>query len=209
MTSRPDHRNFFLRQIPHGHESLMLMCFGGFVISISINYPGFMSPDSFDQLIEARNGVYSDWHPPFIALIWHFTDRIIEGSFGMLLLLTGLIWMGSFLVTLYWFNKEQFTLLSLSPALIIFFPPVFSISGVIWKDIFMWAFLMLAIGTAGSLEPISPPRQWRTYVKLAIIASLLLMAMLARHNAGFAAVPIMILSIVRSIGRRPYRIRCS
>jgi len=208
MTSTSESKFLLVREIPHGLAILVLICLGGFFISLLINYPGFMSPDSSDQLIEARNGVYSDWHPPFIAFLWHFTDRIIEGSFGMLLLLTALIWLGTFLVTLYWFNKERFTLLSLFPALIVFYPPLFGISGTIWKDNFMWAFLMMAIGAAGSLEPVSSTRRWVSYVKLAIIASLLLMAMLARHNAVFAAVPIMILSIARFLGKHPplYRI---
>lgn len=183
----------------------------GFLLSILINFPGFMSWDSLDQLIEARNGAYSDTFPPFMALLWHFTDRIIQGPLGMLLLITALIWLGTFLVTLYLFNKEQFTPLSLLPAFIVFYPPLFGISGAIWKDNLMWGFLILAIGTAGSLEPVSPARRPRTYVKLAIIASLLLMAMLSRHNAGFAAVPIMMLSIARSIRQHPrgYRIAVS
>jgi hypothetical protein len=159
-----------------------------------------MSWDSVDQLIEARNGVYSDWHPPFMALLWHFTDRIIQGPLGMLLLITGLIWLGTFLVTLNWFNDDRkFTVLSLVPALTVFYPPLFGISGAIWKDNLMWAFLIVTIGIAGALEPVTPTRRWRTYANLAIIASLLLMAMLVRHNAGFAAVPIMTLAILRSI----------
>jgi hypothetical protein len=170
-----------------------------------------MSWDSADQLIEARNGLYSDTSPPFMALLWHFTDRIFHGPLGMLLLMSTLIWLGTFLVTLYWFNKDQFTPLSLLPALIVFYPPLFGISGAIWKDNLMWGFLTLAIGTAGSLGRVSPRLRWWTYVKLAIIASLLLMAMLTRHNAGFAAVPIMVLSIVRLIGNPPriYRIAIS
>jgi hypothetical protein len=191
---------FLTRAIPHGQTILVLICVGGFGVSLLINYPGFMSSDSYVQLFEARHGVYSDWFPPFMAFLWHFTDRIIAGPFGMLVLITALIWLGTFLVTSYWFNKEGFTLLSLFPALIVFYPPLFGISGAIWHDNLMWALLMLALGTVGSLEPVSRTRRSWAYLKLGIIASLLLMAMLTRHNAGFAAVPIMILSIVRFAG---------
>lgn len=201
MISRSWSRVFLARAIPHGQKILVLICVGGFGISLLINYPGFMVSDSYVQLFQARHGVYSDWYPPFMAFLWHFTDRIIVGPFGMLVLITGLIWLGTFLVTLYWFNKERFTFLSLFPALIVFYPPLFGISGAIWHDTLMWAFLMLALGTVGSLEPVSRTRRSWAYLKLGIIASLLLMAMLTRHNAGFAAVPIMILSIVRFAGK--------
>jgi hypothetical protein len=192
---------FLTRAIPHGQTILVLICVGGFGVSLLINYPGFMSTDSYVQLFQARKGVYSNDFPPFMAFLWHLTDRIVAGPFGMLVLITALIWLGTFLVTLYWFNKERFTLLSLFPALIIFYPPLFGISGVIWHDNLMWAFLMLALGTVGSLEPVSRRRRRWACLKLGIIASLLLMAMLTRHNAGFAAVPIMILSIVRFVGK--------
>jgi hypothetical protein len=202
---------FLVRKIPYGRVILVAFCLAGFGISLFINFPGFMSWDSADQLVEARQGVYSDWHPPFMAVLWHFTDKIIHGPFGMLLIITALIWLGTLLVTLYWFNKYRSTPLSLLPAFIIFFPPVFSILGAIWKDNLMLGLLIIAIGTAGSIEPVSPTRRSRTYVKLGIVAILLLMAMLARHNAGFAAAPIMMLSIARSIGKRPrlYRVAVS
>jgi hypothetical protein len=56
-------------------------------------------------------------------------------------------------IAVYWFSGKKFTLFSFVPIFIVFFPPVFGISGIIWKDLFMWAFLMLAIGVAGSLGP--------------------------------------------------------
>ena len=59
---------------------------------------------------------------------------------------------------------------------------------------------MLAIGVAGSLGPAMPTLRWGIYAKLATVACLLLLAMLARYNAVVAAVPIMILSIARSSG---------
>jgi hypothetical protein len=142
------------------------------------------------------------------GFLWHFIDKIIPESLGMLIFLTSLIWLGTCLVTLYWFNKERVTVFSLFPSLIVFYPPLFRISGAIWKDNLMWAFLMLAIGIVGSLEPVAPTRRRGSYVRLILIANLLLMAMLARHNAGFAALPIMILSIMRVFGMhlRLYRV---
>lgn len=189
-----------MREIPHYKAILALICFGGFCISILINYPGFMSPDSADQILEARNGVYADWHPPIMALLWHFVDQVISGPLGMLFVETALIWLGTFIVTLYWFLTDRPTLLSLLPAFIIFYPPVFGISGAIWKDIFMWAFLMLALGMAGTIDTEPPPPRYRNYAKCILAAGFLFIAILFRGNALFATVPIMALCIGRCFG---------
>lgn len=45
---------------------LCIICVAGFAVSVTINYPGFMSYDSVQQLLEARAGEYSDFHPPLM-----------------------------------------------------------------------------------------------------------------------------------------------
>jgi len=182
---------------------LALICLTGFIVSLVINYPGFMSPDSVQQILEARAGVYSDWHPPFMAFIWHFTDKIVPGPAGMLLLETALIWSGTFLIALSYFNNPHFPLYALAPCALPFFPPVFGISGAVWKDILMWGFLLLAIGVAGTFTPIGSPSHSRGVPKLVIAASFLLGAILCRHNAVFALIPLIALGAARSIGPAP------
>jgi hypothetical protein len=200
MTSR-SLRIALVREIRYGHAILLFSCLLGFAICILVDYPGFMSNDSYDQLIEARNGIYSDTFPPFMSVLWRITDRLIPGAYGMLLLQTAVIWLGTFLIALYWFSDRRITLNSFSPLLIVFLPPVFGISGMIWKDLLMSGFLMVAIGVAGSLTPVSSRPRWGTYVKLAIVSGMLFLAMLVRYNSGFAAVPIMVLSIARTSRR--------
>jgi hypothetical protein len=182
---------------------LALICLTGFIVSLVINYPGFMSPDSVQQILEARAGVYSDWHPPFMAFIWHFTDKIVPGPAGMLLLETALIWSGTFLIALSYFNNPHFPLYALAPCALPFFPPVFGISGAVWKDILMWGFLLLAIGVTGTFTPIGLPSHSRGVPKLVIAASFLLAATLCRHNAVFAVIPLIALGAARSIGPAP------
>jgi hypothetical protein len=94
---------------------LCIICLAGFALSVTINHPGFMSYDSVQQLLEARAGVYSDVHPRLIALMWHFTDKIIPGPFGMLLLETALIWCGTFLIAFYWFSNVRLDSIYLLP----------------------------------------------------------------------------------------------
>jgi hypothetical protein len=154
-----------------------------------------MSTDSFVQILEAREGVYSNGHPPFMAFLWHFVDRALPGPLGMLLLQTFLLWLGSFLIARYWFGADRSLFLAVPASLIVLYPPVFTVSGVIWKDIFMLGFLMIAIGVAGTQRSSPKPGSSRFLVGLVLIAFLLFMAMLFRYNAVFAAVPLMALGI--------------
>ena len=90
----------------------------------------------------------------FMAFLWHFTDSIVPGPFGMLIVETALIWCGTYLISLFWFSDAH-PILRLAPCLLVFYPPIFGISGAIITDILMWAFLMLAIGMAGAIKPVS------------------------------------------------------
>jgi len=158
-----------------------------------------MSTDSFVLILEAREGVYSNGHPPFVAFLWHQMDRLTPGPLGMLLLQTSLLWIGTFLVSQYWFAIDSSFFLALSASLIIFYPPIFTITGAIWKDIFMLGFLMMAIGVAGAVRSHPHRVSWCFFTGVALIALLLFMANLFRYNAVFAAVPLMVLGIAQGL----------
>src|SRR5436190_2041437 len=67
----------------------------GWLLVLLYAFPGFMSTDSIDQLTQARTGVYTDWHPPLMALVWKLLDGIVSGPVLMLVLQTGLFLFGS------------------------------------------------------------------------------------------------------------------
>ena len=186
---------------------LSIICLAGFILSLVINYPGFMSYDSVQQLLEARAGAYSDMHPPFLAFLWHFTDSIVPGPFGMLIVETALIWCGTYLISLFWFSDAH-PILRLAPCLLVFYPPIFGISGAIWTDIMMWAFLTLAIGMAGAIKPVSAATGYGCIPKFALGSMFLFAAILCRHNALFAVMPLVALGVVRGLGadRSPRRL---
>jgi hypothetical protein len=180
----------------------VIVCLIGFCISVAINYPGFLSYDSVEQLLEARNGVYSDWHPPLLALIWHFVDKLVPGSPGVLIFQSALLWSGTLLVTLFWFNLRRTSIFWLVlPSALLYFPPIFGISGAIWKDIVMLGFMILAIGAMGSLSR-SSENSWLKAATLLFVGVMLLLSIMVRHNAVFAAVPLMTLCIIRIVGGR-------
>src|SRR4051812_42209470 len=61
-------------------------------------FPGIMTQDSFDHLREARDGLYSDAHPPAVNLLWSVTDYAIAGPFGMLVIQNTCFLAGLYLV---------------------------------------------------------------------------------------------------------------
>jgi hypothetical protein len=185
-------------------SDVLIVCLAGFGLSVVLNYPGFMSNDSVGQILQARNDIYSDIHPPLLPLFWHFTDRIIPGPFGMLLLETTLIWVGTFLVTINWFTRSHFTIFSLMPSMIIFYPPIFTISGAIWTDVLMWAFFTLAIGIAGTIEPSTRQQRRSTYVNMTLAVAMIFLGVCVRYNAVLVAVPITTLCILRATRTERY-----
>jgi len=176
---------------------LAVACIAGFSASLILNYPGFMNDDSVRQVLEARSGVYSNWHPPIMAFTWHLIEKIVPGPFGMLVFQTALIWSGTFLVSVYWFKNSNPSVLAFSPCLLIFFPPIFGITGALWKDVFMLGFLILAIGIAGGIKG------WSGYRNLAMLlfgSVFSFAAMLFRYNGLFAVVPLIALGVVQATG---------
>lgn len=153
----------------------------GWSLAVLYAYPGMMSWDSSIQLDQARGlAAISDWHPPVMAVIWRYVDRIVAGTFGMLLLQTG-----TFL-----FGLDAVLRRALRPAAAagvavgcLVFPPVLAPMAVIWKDSQM-AGLLLA-GAALILAE----RRWHRLLGLAV----LVVATAMRYNAAAATAPLLVL----------------
>ncbi len=144
--------------------------------------PGIMSNDSVQSLKQARAFSFTDWHPPIMAIVWSGLDRVIPGPAGMLLAQT----------VLYAFAAARlcssaFPALSERcnrwPVVVAFslFPPAMSIVGMIWKDVWMSGFLMLALSYLFSMANAATRPQAR--IQATILVGCCLAATLFRHNA--------------------------
>ncbi len=108
-------------------------------------YPGYMSTDSYNQLMQGRGMFnYADHHPILMARIWGALDSIVEGPSLMLFLQLGLLSLGLLALIRQLIKNPVYQGIIL--ALILFFPPVFSIVGIIWKDV--WTLIGLVWGLA-------------------------------------------------------------
>ncbi len=113
------------------------------VFTITVYYPGYMSPDSVVQLGQARNGVDNNVYPPLMDYIWSATDRILPGPAGMLVLQNAVFWFAlallAFVVIRRPFWQTMFVLVAG------FWPPTYASLGTIWKDVGMQAFLLASV----------------------------------------------------------------
>jgi hypothetical protein len=152
----------------------------GCAYSLIYAFPGAMTQDSFDHLREARDGIYTDAHPPAINLLWGTLDYVIAGPFGMFVVQNACFVTGLYLVLRRLFSARAAAWVTTG---VYIFPPVMVPFAVIWKDPLMAGFLML--GTAGLLSPRRGSR----------IAGLVAMAAgtAVRYNAAAATLPLIVL----------------
>jgi hypothetical protein len=161
----------------------------GFAVFLLYAFPGYMSNDSCDQLVEARRGVFSDAHPPVMAAEWRLLDMIVAGPILMLLVQGALFLGGLFGLLRQAFSPRPAAVLAVA---VLLFPPVQTTMAVIWKDSQMAAFLL-----AGAAALLSPRRGVRL-IGLALIT----LSCAFRHNAFGAAVPLVGLVFVWRPGLR-------
>ena len=149
----------------------------GFALFVLYGFPGYMSTDSVNQLVEARTGRYSDGNPPLMSFEWRQLDRIVSGPLLMMLLQVALFLGGLYVIVRKILAPRQAAWTSVA---ILMFPPVLTTMPVIWKDSQMAAFLIA--GIAAILHP-------RLLVRLGGIG-LLIIACALRHNAAAAVIPV-------------------
>jgi hypothetical protein len=152
----------------------------GWAIFLAYGYPGYMSTDSCDQLVQARAGVYNDWHPALMAREWRLIEVFVTGPFGMLLAQSALFLWGVY------FLLRRITPSARAAAafavVTLLFPPVMTTMAVIWKDSQMAGYL--AMGAALVLSP--RPRLRRLgYVLLFVACGM-------RYNAAAAVLPLLL-----------------
>src|SRR5690606_33250709 len=129
-----------------------------------------------------RSFEFNDWHPPLMALIWSVLDRIIAGPAGMLLAQAALFaYACAALCARAFPDLSARTPSWLLVAVFSLFPPVMSLAGMIWKDIWMSSFLLLAVVHLFRLRDCTTPGQQR--MQAIAVMLFCLGATAFRHNA--------------------------
>lgn len=109
------------------------------VFAIAYGYPGYMNFDAAEQLKQARNRIYDDWHPPLMARYWHYLDQVFHGPITLLV-----IQITFFLLGGYGLLKRRFQPLAAAfmTSAVLLFPPVLAPMAPVWKDAQMVGFLL-------------------------------------------------------------------
>ncbi|HEY0253968.1 MAG TPA: hypothetical protein VGC41_20700 [Kofleriaceae bacterium] len=160
----------------------------GYALFLAYAAPGFMSIDSAQQLLQARAHSYDNWHPPAMAWLWGIVEHVVRGPLPMLLLQSGTLFAGIFLILHRVFTPTRAAIIA---CLIFLFPVVIAPMAVIWKDSQMAGYLLLGFALLFG--------RFR-------IAGLVLLALgcAMRHNAPAAALPL--LFVIDWGGRRLTRV---
>jgi len=115
----------------------------GWAVFLVYAYPGTLTFDSIDVLIQARAGSYRDDQPPFVTALWALVDHVIAGPFGMLVIQSVALLAGLYLVFRKTFEPRGAAIAAVA---VFLFPPVLTSMTAIWKDPLMAGFLVLGIG---------------------------------------------------------------
>ncbi len=152
----------------------------GYLGSIIGFYPGFMSPDSFNQYFQAITGNFNDHHPVIMAVLWGELQKWISGPFLMLLFQTSLYWLSILILYLKAnkYGKSNWILF------IAFAPFLISTLGVVWKDIQFATGALLLVATSFD----RPKFQRRLSAYIILVSELLLLLYISNVRANSWAV---------------------
>jgi hypothetical protein len=114
----------------------------GLTPSYVLHYPGYLAYDSLRFLAEGRQLAFLSQHQPFVGFVWHFLDRLVEGAPLMLLFQVAPFWLAVYLLLHY--LKVAWPLAIAAVLLLIFWPTLLLLSGVIFKDTIARNFIILA-----------------------------------------------------------------
>jgi hypothetical protein len=155
----------------------------GWLVFLLYAYPGYMSSDSIDQLLDSRVGNFNDWHSPTLTEIWRLIGFAIAGPFGMLALQSVLLLCGLYVVFARVVTPRRAALLAGG---LLVFPAIMTTMAVIWQDSQMAGFLVAGLAAVTSQ---------RRRVQLAGLG-LLVLATAMRPGAAFAVLPIIALAVL-------------
>ncbi|MDX3640528.1 hypothetical protein [Streptomyces sp. MB09-02B] len=172
--------------------------------------PGFMSPDSIDQLRQAMGRTpLTDWHPPVLSLLWRALIAVTGTPASMAALQSVVLWGALWVLARCVWGMTRSRAGSLAVLGLGLTPPVLTFVGVVWKDVHAACALLAAcavafVGLRLRDRGLSPRMRWGL---LSLGVFFLAYAVLVRKNAFLAAIPmfvLLVLALWHSPGRRTW-----
>lgn len=121
----------------------ILLSIFGFIFSILVFFPGWVTPDSIWQYTDGIQNQFRNWHPPLMAWWWGKLSLIYSGA-GLFLIQNLLFyWLAWGLISIAATRKYENKIFQLVPVFA-FWPGLFFPLGEIWKDVVFAVSIFLA-----------------------------------------------------------------
>ena len=189
--------------LPLTDRSFFPCCVVALLVTVLVtvaSFPGYMSYDSIQELLQARTHVEGSQYPPFGSYVWRIFDWIAPGPTLMQLVQNGLL-LCSFA---YLVSRTRLPLLFKIACIVVFtaMPPILGTMVVVWKDVAVGACYMAVLALLISYPPDASRGRKRLVTALAMF--FVWCGMAYRFNAASGAVPLIIYAMWRlSEGRGP------
>ncbi|CAK8724173.1 MAG: hypothetical protein CDV28_12236 [Candidatus Electronema aureum] len=161
------------------------------LFGIYIFYPGAMSGDSVNQWYQVTNPeMISSWFPPSMVYLWIVLNKITYGPQGMLIFQYIILNLSIWLLARIFYHRVIHRVIFI--CFICFFPPIFFITGVIWKDVSVFVSLSMSFALLFKFEL----NRKKIFLLLSILFFIYTISV--RHNSVVCLLPyiIYILSIL-------------
>jgi hypothetical protein len=146
--------------------------------------PGLYCHDAIDQLRQAREGVYQDWHPPIMAWFWRQCIHVWGTPSGLAWAHLGMFVIGALLVC--WRFGRWSIPVALAAACSLSMPEVQNFVCVVWKDTAMAVAMLAAFGMQINM----PKHRVARVAWVGVYCLVLVYAVGVRVNALPAVVPL-------------------
>lgn len=169
-----------------GQKLDLLLCVFGASCGIFIFYPGAMSGDSVGQWLQVlRPEILGTWSPPTMVYLWMAFNKIFPGPQGMLYFNYVIFFLSIYILASVFYKK-------LFPRLLFivfmgFFPPLFFLNGVLWKDTAMLVSISMSIALL--FKSASSRNKYIQSTLLIISIIFMLYGVSVRHNAIVCLLP--------------------
>ncbi|MFI7387240.1 GtrA family protein [Streptomyces sp. NPDC049813] len=183
------------RAWPWWLAALAALC--GYAVA-TVFHPGFLSPDSADQLRQALNErPVTDWHPPVMVVLWRVLIHLTGAMSAMAALQVAVVWGSLWALAVTLWHRTGSRGLSLAVLGAGLAPHVVNLTGVVWKDVHMAYALLAACALALVARELPQGRHNGPRWALLVLGVLFLAyAMLVRKNGILAVAPVFVLLVL-------------
>jgi hypothetical protein len=155
----------------------------GALLFLLYAYPGYVTADAADMLVDSRVGLFTDWHSPMLTEIWRIVGFFVSGPAGMVILQSVLFLGGAFCLLRRAMSERAAAVVA---CCVLLSPPVIACMAVISPESQLAGFLIAAAAAIASD---------RRGIRIAGLG-LALVASGMREGAALAVIPVVLLGFV-------------